>query len=263
MGRATVNKLVKTTFSEYISIHALRGEGDDRKEKEFLNTIISIHALRGEGDSRPVPDDKHKDNFNPRPPWGGRPRNAGQDSGQRYYFNPRPPWGGRPAVVCRRCGLSPFQSTPSVGRATSAHKWKSDRERGFQSTPSVGRATGLDCLKWVNNGISIHALRGEGDIFRITLRRTRANISIHALRGEGDKLLGFCTTLHIAISIHALRGEGDESSPLQLRHSVEFQSTPSVGRATRAEHQTTPTTEYFNPRPPWGGRHLPERCAAV
>ena len=37
---------------------------------------ISIHALRGEGD---VKEDKliaFEDNFNPRPPWGGRPYSA-------------------------------------------------------------------------------------------------------------------------------------------------------------------------------------------
>ena len=45
----------------------------------------------------------------------------------------------------------------------------------FQSTPSVGRAT----------TISIHALRGEGDNRRTTEIASTA-ISIHALRGEGD-----------------------------------------------------------------------------
>ena len=35
--------------------------------------------------------------------------------------------------------------------------------------------------------ISIHALRGEGDLFVVNLRILRA-ISIHALRGEGDSL---------------------------------------------------------------------------
>ncbi len=34
-----------------ISIHALRGEGDEQAPKVlFANAVISIHALRGEGD---------------------------------------------------------------------------------------------------------------------------------------------------------------------------------------------------------------------
>ena len=62
-----------------------------------------------------------------------------------------------------------------------------------------------------------------------------------------------------SISIHALRGEGDHNGNYGAPRRSLFQSTPSVGRATRAEHQTTPTTEYFNPRPPWGGR----QCAKL
>ena len=79
-------------------------------------------------------------------------------------------------------------------------------------------------------GISIHALRGEGDVgdysdkngdtkFQSTPSVGRATklivppkyligISIHALRGEGDRNLEKRKQRHI-ISIHALRGEGD------------------------------------------------------
>ena len=37
-------------FSTAISIHALRGEGDDALRKMSVVLFISIHALRGEGD---------------------------------------------------------------------------------------------------------------------------------------------------------------------------------------------------------------------
>ena len=78
------------------------------------------------------------------------------------------------------------------------------------------------------------------------------------------------------ISIHALRGEGDKSSRLSNETRSQFQSTPSVGRATISEQcssvrpsfQSTPSVGRatllhmawisqkgdFNPRPPWGGR---------
>ena len=56
-------------------------------------------------------------------------------------------------------------------------------------------------------------------------------ISIHALRGEGDHRQKQEQTQNKAISIHALRGEGDEQTVILAI-----------------------AANYFNPRPPWGGR---------
>ena len=79
--------------------------------------------------------------------------------------------------------------------------------------------------------ISIHALRGEGDVLDVLTknnfwqflstpsvgrathkhwrRSVSGDISIHALRGEGDCACpGVCSPA-ARISIHALRGEGD------------------------------------------------------
>ena len=56
-------------------------------------------------------------------------------------FNPRPPWGGR----------------HNADKATTGTRI-----------------------------ISIHALRGEGDLYGIAARSQYRIISIHALRGEGD-----------------------------------------------------------------------------
>ena len=59
-----------------------------------------------------------------------------------------------------------------------------------------------------SNGISIHALREEGDIKPPAGKPAVIRISIHALREEGD-----CCHVHPpfyqGISIHALREEGD------------------------------------------------------
>ena len=82
------------------------------------------------------------------------------------------------------------------------------RPEPFQSTPSVGRATYHEPPFANKEIISIHALRGEGDTPSTELRNN-ALISIHALRGEGD------TIDIITIAIEKV-----------------FQSTPSVGRAT-------------------------------
>ena len=83
------------------------------------------------------------------------------------------------------------------------------------------------------DGISIHALREEGDHNCPALRCGSPFISIHALREEGDR-------------VRCLRGS--------VRHS--FLSTPSARRATliRIENQLDP--KYFYPRPPRGGRRL-------
>ena len=56
-----------------------------------------------------------------------------------------------------------FQSTPSVGRATTIDIITTAIEKVFQSTPSVGRATKHEINITGQKRISIHALRGEGD----------------------------------------------------------------------------------------------------
>ena len=58
-------------------------------------------------------------------------------------------------------------------------------------------------------GISIHALREEGDADRLEIT-THCAISIHALREEGDPF-EHRVPLFMVISIHALREEGDEA----------------------------------------------------
>ena len=102
-------------------------------------------------------------------------------------------------------------------------------------------------------GISIHALREEGDRWAtipaqlpthfyprpprggrpvsLPLGIVLRSISIHALREEGDNLhLWQRDGRHI--SIHALREEGDQSCTLNLPCYERFLSTPSARRAT-------------------------------
>ena len=186
VGRATIALTGSIQTRKYISIHALRGEGDLPKTRTSAPTIpfqstpsvgratlspckipcrtsISIHALRGEGDARRSYHGNDNYNFNPRPPWGGRPKEN------------------------------------SLTKAAQT----------FQSTPSVGRATALTGSIQTRKYISIHALRGEGD--------TPASAALSVIRyfnprppwGGRHRLVNF------------------------IAKSVKFQSTPSVGRATR------------------------------
>ena len=55
----------------------------------------------------------------------------------------------------------------------------------FLSTPSARRATDEAGEGAKGFGISIHALREEGDYYQIE-KKARKEISIHALREEGD-----------------------------------------------------------------------------
>ncbi len=57
-----------------------------------------------------------------------------------------------------------FLSTPSVWRATAAGNLTADGPGQFLSTPSVWRATKVADYIAVVIGISIHALRVEGDL---------------------------------------------------------------------------------------------------
>ena len=65
--------------------------------------------------------------------------------------------------------------------------WSTERWRKiFQSTPSARRATTAVCTSGRTAGISIHALREEGDKFEGDDHGIDAKISIHALREESD-----------------------------------------------------------------------------
>ncbi|WP_418784714.1 hypothetical protein, partial [Hominenteromicrobium sp.] len=56
----------------------------------------------------------------------------------------------------------------------------------FLSTPSGWRATDLEVAQKQELKISIHALRVEGDVYRVSYSQD-GQISIHALRVEGDQ----------------------------------------------------------------------------
>ena len=213
-----------------ISIHALRGEGDDL-DSFFggVSVVISIHALRGEGDGSALAFSAQIEHFNPRPPWGGRQALIICITKQRNNFNPRPPWGGRLTNLFINAIILLFQSTPSVGRATIIDSFFICLKI-FQSTPSVGRATRYRKIIKAHISISIHALRGEGDLFGDSVIFADPNFNPRPPWGgrqHGDN--GGADLSEI--SIHALRGEGDRQHILYRRCLL-----------------------YFNPRPPWGGR---------
>ena len=147
--------------------------------------------------------------FYPRPPGGGR-RVLLCVVILLYDFYPRPPGGGRLAVCGSRTYKRKFLSTPSGWRATSSLR-RSYRIRGnFYPRPPGGGRRVESGSAFAHVGISIHALRVEGDVI---------------LRHNRDKPFPFLST-----------PSGWRATIMQKlcdRMGVQFLSTPSGWRATR------------------------------
>ena len=134
----------------FISIHALREEGDRVTLEINGDFCISIHALREEGDILWSLCAQRPSDFYPRPPRGGRRRSSDV---RRHFYG--------------------FLSTPSARRATCPPAPVSCTARIFLSTPSARRATAERCDAPNRFKISIHALREEGDRFPGPVRSER------------------------------------------------------------------------------------------
>ena len=123
-------------------------------------------------------------------------------------FYPRPPRGGRRAGLSDTLGLFLFLSTPSARRATIC-----------------GHHHGR------GRGISIHALREEGDAVRLEpLKIMDAFLSTPSARRATEA--AHFGVYALDISIHALREEGDPERASCLFSCSAFLSTPSARRAT-------------------------------
>ena len=82
-------------------------------------------------------------------------------------------------------------------------------------------------------GISIHALREEGDRARQSVLKD-IKISIHALREEGDVFGHHVQELVFGISIHALREEGDYQKRRWFLDAYNFYPRPPRGGRLKA-----------------------------
>ena len=230
--RATCSNIRDRAGPVYISIHALREEGDYRyspkinRFAQFLSTPSARRATAAE-----YLDKARRLHFYPRPPRGGRLllylclssfslisihalREEGDAEGggllqAHQHFYPRPPRGGRPMLFILSAGQKRFLSTPSARRATCSNI----RDR---AGPVY---------------ISIHALREEGDYryspkinrfaqFLSTPSARRATAAEYLDKARrlhfyprpprgGRLLLYLCLSSFSLISIHALREEGD------------------------------------------------------
>ena len=173
--------------------------------------MISIHALREEGDKNLVILLEMEQNFNPRPPRGGRHDPPGQRG---------------------RC--EQFQSTPSARRATrmlSRVSWQCQisihalREEGdlsvldtsvtatvFQSTPSARRATcrKVRCAEPLQDFNPRPPRGGRHSHFESQAVFLLFQSTPSARRATEISYYGMIAAF---ISIHALREEGDQKGP--------------------------------------------------
>ena len=125
----------------------------------------------------------------------------------------------------------------------------------FLSTPSARRATGCPHSSLQRLGISIHALREEGDAHSVMFTGSCAYFYPRPPRGGrriliagGSNFPVFLSTpsarratpaewriyRRCGISIHALREEGDDDRRTLTAILAQFLSTPSARRATQA-----------------------------
>ena len=123
-----------------ISIHALREEGDSGFSQSTIRrrVFLSTPSARRATNSSLVTQPDTAISIHALREEGDRRVIVGAD--EHIDFYPRPPRGGRRSIVSLACAVSLFLSTPSARRATTAQK-------------------SLYC----RGGISIHALREEGD----------------------------------------------------------------------------------------------------
>ena len=218
-----------------------------------LTEWISIHALRVEGDRHPLTRFRDRWHFYPRPPGGGRPRGnfhglyieifLSTPSGWRAtrafhtvtrrsdYFYPRPPGGGRQLDGASK----------GYGAAISIHALRVEGDgtmmRFFPSTNShfYPRPPGGGRLVVATGQATVVAFLSTPSGWRATLST--------ALHGAQRRFLS--TPSGWRATIEAVK------VPARCR----FLSTPSGWRATSPRRWRLWRCENFYPRPPGGGRH--------
>ena len=197
-------------------------------------------------------------------------------SKHNIYFYPRPPGGGRLNNVSQIKAQYIFLSTPSGWRATTpCHACF--QFPVFLSTPSGWRATDPGRFPRHDRGISIHALRVEGDLRNVIAFRPKLHFyprppgggRLSRYRMQANTDASFLSTpsgwratytgrnggdAYFSISIHALRVEGDSTGKYQNNKIGYFYPRPPGGGRQRAPGHLRSFARHFYPRPPGGGR---------
>ena len=205
--------------------------------RQRYSLCISIHALREEGDRGTSINAATNTLFLSTPSARRATCSGATLSTGPSNFYPRPPRGGRHEEILPR-----------------------DYPGGFLSTPSARRATVQHGQNLADVVISIHALREEGDDYRlIRLAKFDEFLSTPSARRATYRLVRLAkfdeflstpsarraTRYEVSrawrddISIHALREEGDASTPSGAQGTIDFYPRPPRGgRPTTEIHMS-------------------------
>ena len=228
--RATVDPSLLQSAGKNFYPRPPRGGRQKDREPERDRLEISIHALREEGDIFVIVGASRPQKFLSTP----SARRATGDCLLKHrvlcYFYPRPPRGGRLFFTGHDIILWNFYPRPPRGG------------RHFAVPRRIGAF-----------GISIHALREEGDRLISCICLEMTNFYPRPPRGGRHSPFELGTLIN-GISIHALREEGDFLTKATAALSVVFLSTPSARRATYNHDDEKSRERNFYPRPPRGGR---------
>ena len=176
-----------------------------------MTRAISIHALRGEGDRRSIISIKARlENFNPRPPWGGR------HGGYKHFA----------------CDKVVFQSTPSVGRATILTAAKN--QLGKISIHALrGEGDGLYTVKYQSaKNFNPRPPWGGRRITADMIQCAKLHFNPRPPWG-GRPAVAEPIRIGTIISIHALRGEGDSATTERMLTDTNFNPRPPWGGRRR------------------------------
>ncbi len=100
--------------------------------------VISIHSLRMEGDRSECRGERRNDAFQSTPSVWRETSPVAILYTPFRNFNPLPPYGGRPVSERRRSPVLTFQSTPSVWRETSLRVPSDTASKDFNPLPPYG-----------------------------------------------------------------------------------------------------------------------------
>ena len=253
-----------------------RGGRPDHSSGHRHNDFISIHALREEGDRCNLSVVYSSTIFLSTPSARRATLQCIVDGCSGGHFYPRPPRGGRleqPYKKCEACKIS-IHALREEGDlykcrlrhvlvSISIHALREEGDQGntaalsvttiFLSTPSARRATAGIRRAWRRIPISIHALREEGDLPASALPLTAARfLSTPSARRATAGIRR--AWRRIPISIHALREEGDGTHGPHRRERPNFYPRPPRGGRPATTHTAASPVFYFYPRPPRGGR---------
>ena len=148
---------------------------------------ISIHALRVEGDPALFRLPISFPNFYPRPPDGGRQSFRMVRSCLCIFLSTSSGRRATTAAMYRKslCSLYFYPRPPGGGRHRRVYRFPAYPQNFYPRPPGGGRPNTSKKERLIKD-ISIHALRVEGDVDTRLQLRERGMISIHALRVEGD-----------------------------------------------------------------------------